>query len=98
MSLGYKQMQSLTCTDQAGDQDVKAGATETYNKQLPRGRQATALTKIKCVNSYFEELTNSNWNLFGEMTSPCVFKTWGFFISKWEMTIAKNSLVILHYP
>lgn len=58
VSLGYKQMQSLTCAGRFGDQDlpVKPGATEKYNKEFPRGRQVTALTEIKHVNSYFEGL------------------------------------------
>lgn len=80
MSLGYKQMQSLTCTDQAGDQDVhvKPGATETDNKQLPRGRQATALTKIKRVNSYFEELKFKMKFIWGN-GEPLCFQNMGLF-------------------
>lgn len=34
---------------------INLGATETFNKEFPRERQAIALAKIKHVNSYFEE-------------------------------------------
>lgn len=51
---------------------INLGATEMFNKEFPRKRQAIALAKIKHVNSYFEEQFVSPSEFHFECISPCV--------------------------